>query len=189
MSVLLWVLFWLLLAVLGLVGLVLITPVLLRVHLTNSPLFAYRVEMHALGGLAPRLTLAKGPSEDVFAKHKAKQAKPKQRKSSRPKRMNGALIRALPELVRGILRHVHVAELHIDADYGLGDPADTGQLCGLLMPLQYASPLPASALLDLRPDFTRACLKGSMTAAVRVTVATFLVLVLRFAWRAFGPGR
>lgn len=189
MSVLLGILFWLLLAVLGLVGLVLITPVSLRVHLTNSPLFAYRVEVHALGGLAPRLTLARGPCQDAVPRHKTKQAKPKQRRSSRPKRVNGALIRALPELVKGILRHVHIAALHIDADYGLSDPADTGQLSGLLMPLQYASPLPAAVLLDLRPDFTRACLKGSMTATVRVTLAAFLVPALRFAWRAFGLGR
>ena len=189
MSVLVGILLWLLLAVLGLVGLLLVTPVLLRVYLTNSPLLAYRVEMHALGGLAPRLTLAKGPSQDAVPRHKTKQAKPKKRRSSRPERMNGGLIRALPELVSGLLRHVHVAELYIDADYGLGDPADTGQLSGLLMPLQYASALPEPVLLDLRPDFTRACLKGSMTAAVRVTVAAFFVPFLRFAWRAFGPGR
>ncbi|WP_162798660.1 DUF2953 domain-containing protein [Sulfitobacter sp. SK012] len=87
------------------------------------------------------------------------------------------------------MRHVHVAELHIDADYGFSDPADTGQLSGLLMPLQYTSPLPASVLLDLRPDFTKACLKGSMTAAVRVTVAALFVPILCFAWRAFGPSR
>lgn len=62
MSFLVGILLWLLLAVLGLVGLALVTPVSLRVHLTNSPLFAYRVEMHALGGLAPRLTLAQPPS-------------------------------------------------------------------------------------------------------------------------------
>ena len=189
MSVLLGILLWLLLALLGLVVLVLITPVSLRVHLTNSPLFTYRVEVHAFGGLAPRLTLAKEPSQDAVPKNKTKQAKPRPRRSSRHKRVNGALIRALPELVSGILCHVHLAELHIDADYGLGDPADTGQFSGLLMPLQYASPLPASVLLDLRPDFTKACLKGSMRAAVRFTVAAFLVPVLRFAWRAFGPGR
>ncbi|MEH6647619.1 hypothetical protein [Sulfitobacter sp.] len=51
MSVLVGVLFWLSLAALGLAVLVLVTPVLLRVHLTNSPLFACRVEIHALGGL------------------------------------------------------------------------------------------------------------------------------------------
>ena len=189
MSVLVGILLWLLLAVVVLVGLFLVTPVSFRVHVTNSPRLAYRVEMHALGGLAPRITLAHGAHQIAVAEHKAKPAKPRQRTSSGPRRVSGALIRALPELAKDILRHVHVAELHIDADYGLGDPADTGQLSGLLMPLQHASPLPAAVLLDLRPDFTRACLKGSITAAVRFTVAAFFVPVLRFAWRAFGPGK
>jgi len=189
MSVLLAIMLWLLLAVLGLVGLVLITPVFLRVYLTNSPQFAYRVEMHALGGLAPRLTLAQEPHKDPVAKPKKKLKKPKQRRSSRPNRDYSALIRALPELVRDMLRHVHLAELHVDADYGLGDPADTGQFSGLLMSLQYASPLPASVSLNLRPVFTRACLTGSMTTALRVTLAAFFIPTLRFAWRAYGPGR
>lgn len=194
MSVLLGILLWLLIAVLGIFGLAFVTPVFLRVHLTNAPLFAYRVEVHALGGLAPRLTLANGPGPDDapknrIKKNRTKQTKPKPQRSLRPKRVNGAVIAALPELIKSIARHVHVAELHIDADFGLGDPAQTGQLCGLLMPLQYASPLPASVLLDLRPDFTRTCLHGSLTVAVRLTVGALAVPALRFSWRAFGPGR
>lgn len=189
MSVMLAIILWLIIVMLGLLGLLLITPVLLRVHLTNSPKFAYRVEMLAVGGLAPRVTLAQGPRQDTVARQKIKQAKPKRRRSSRPKRVYGAVIRALPELMRVMLRHIHLAELHIDADYGFGDPADTGELSGLLMPLQYAHPLPASVSLNLRPVFTQSCLKGSLTTAVRVTVAAFLVPILRFAWRAFGPGK
>lgn len=186
MSVVLAIILWFIIAMLGLLGLLLITPVLLRVHLTNSPKFAYRVEILAVGGLAPRVTLAQGPRQDTVALQK-KQAKPKRRRSSRPKRGYGAVIWALPELMRDMLRHIHLAELHIDADYGLGDPADTGELSGLLIPLQYAHPLPASVSLNLRPVFTQPCLKGSLTTAVRVTVAAFLVAILRFAWRAFGP--
>ena len=189
MSVVFVILLWLLLAVMVLVGLVLITPVLLRVHLTNSPQFAYRVEMHAVGGLAPRLMLARGPRHSSGSAHKTKLAKPKRRKSSRSGRVDDAFVRALPRLIRDILRHVHLTELHIDADYGLSDPADTGQLSGLLMPLQYTNPLPASVSLNLRPDFTQPCLKGSLTTAIRVTVAACFVPALRFAWRAFGPGR
>lgn len=189
MSLLLGIMLWLLLAVLGLVGLFVITPAFFRVHLTNSPQFAYRVEVHAIGGLAPRFTLAQGPRKNSVALHKKKLKKPKQRRSSRPKRVNGALLRALPDLVTDMLHHVHLKRMHIDADYGLGDPADTGQLSGLLMSLQYASPLPASVSLNLRPVFTSACLKGSMTTDVRVTLATFLIPVLRFAARAFGPVR
>lgn len=187
MTLLLAIIMWLLLALLALVSLAFVTPVFFRVHLTTSPQFAYRIEMRALAGLAPRLILAEGPGKGSVAKPQPKPAKLKQSRTSRVKPVHGSVIRAVPQLIGGILRRIHLAELHIDADYGLGDPADTGQLCGLLMPLQYASPMPASVSLYLRPDFTRTCLNGSLTAVIRVTAAALLVPVSRFAWRAYGP--
>jgi hypothetical protein len=186
MYVLVAIIFWLLLGMLALVGLALITPLVLRVHLTTSPKFAYRIEVRALAGLAPRLRLAADTGKQSDAKPKANQ---KHHEPSRHKRVQGAVVRAVPSLVKGILQRIHLTELHIDAEYGLSDPADTGQLCGLLMPLQFAPPLPASVSLDLRPDFTKRCLNGSLTAVVRFTVAAMLVPVAQFAWRAFGPFR
>ena len=189
MALLLAIILWLLLAMLLLVGVALMTPVFVRVHLTTSPQFAYRVEMRALAGLAPRLTLAEGPRKGSVVKPDPEPSKPKQRRLPQLKRVHGSVVRAVPSLILGILHRIHLTELHIDADYGLGDPADTGQLCGVLMPLQYANPMPASVSLDLRPDFTRAILNGSVTAVVRVTLASLFVPLSRFAWRAFGPGR
>ena len=189
MSVVFGVILWLFVGGLVLIGLALITPILFRVHLTNSPHFTYGIEMHLLGGLAPRLTLAQGPRRGFISMKKTKRPRPKRRKSSQSKGFPSAVIKALPGLVRDMRRHVHLVELRIDVDYGLGDPADTGQLSGFLIPLQFSHPLPASVSLNLRPDFNKACLTGSLTTAVRVTLATFFIPVVRFAWRAFGPGR
>lgn len=187
MALLLATILWLLLAMLVLVGMALITPVLVRVHLTTSPQFAYHVEVRPLAGLAPRITLAVGPRKGSVAKPTQKPAKPKQRRMQRVKRVYGSVARAVPALIRDILNRIHLTKLHIDADYGLGDPADTGQLCGLLMPLQYASPMPASVSLDLRPDFTRTCLNGGLTAVFRVKVTSLFVPLSRFAWHVYGP--
>ena len=189
MAFLIAIILWLLFAMLVLVCLLLITPVFVSVHLATSPQFAYRVEMRALAGLAPRLTLTKEPRKGSVAKPNPKPAKPKRRRMSRFKGVHGSVVRAVPPLIGGILHRIHLAELHIDADYGLNDPADTGQLCGLLMPLQYTCPMAASVSLDLRPDFTRTCLNGSLTAIIRVTAAALLVPVSQFAWRAYGPHR
>lgn len=189
MALLVAIIFWLLIGALVLAGVALITPVFFKIHFTTSPNFAYRVEMRAFAGLAPRLTLAGGPHKRTVAKPRRKPAKSTQRKVRRFKRPRGAVFHAVPPLIGGILHRIHLAELHIDADYGLGDPADTGLLCGLLMPLQYAIPMPAPVSLDLRPDFTRPCLNGSMTAVVRVTLAGLLIPLSRFAWHAFGPKR
>lgn len=192
MGVLVAIIFWLLLGILALVGLALITPLVLRVHLTTSPKFAYRIEVRALAGLAPRLRLhpqhrrATGTGKPSDAEPKTSQ---QNHEPSRHRHVQGAVVRAVPSLVKGILQRIHLAELHIDAVYGLNDPADTGQLCGLLMPLQFATPMPASVSLNLRPDFTKKCLNGSLTAVVRFTAAAMLVPVAQFAWRAFGPFR
>jgi hypothetical protein len=182
-------LFWGLLAILAVAVLALVTPLLIGVHLTTRPHICYRVEVRALAGLAPRLTVIEGPRDKAVDADRRKKSVIAPRALPNIKRGQGHFARALPFLVRDILRRLHLAELHIDADYGLGDPADTGQLCGLLLPLQHAAPLPAAVSLDLRPDFTGACLSGSLTAGVRVTMATLLFPLLRFGWRVYGPQR
>lgn len=189
MALLLAVILWLLLGMLLLIGVALITPAIVRVHLSTSPRLAYRVEARALAGLAPRLTLAEGPRNGSVAKPSPIPAKSERHRMPRLKRVHGSAVRAVPPLITDVLHRIHLAELHIDADYGLGDPADTGQLCGLLMPVQYAGSMPASVSLNLRPDFTKACLSGSLTTVVRVTVAALLVPILHFAWRVYGPQR
>lgn len=191
MALLIAIILWLLGGMLVVVCLALITPIFVRVHLSTSPQLAYRVEVRALAGLAPRLTVSDGPRKGPASgpRPTKKPAGPKQRQKPRRKGVQLCVVRAIPALIKGVLERIHLAELHVDADFGLGDPADTGRLCGLLMPLQYASPMPASVALDLRPDFTGPCLKGSLTAVFRVTVAALVVPFSQFAWRVYGPRR
>lgn len=189
MAALITIIVWLLVVVLALVGAVLITPVFVRVHLTTTPQLAYRIEVRALAGLAPRLTFVRRPRKAATAKSEKKRVPPKQQKTTSRTRASGSVVRAVPLLIREVLGRFQVTQIHIDADYGLSDPADTGQLSGLLMPLQYASPMPASVSVNLRPDFTRSCLNGSLTTIFRFTVAALLIPASRFAWRVYGPLR
>lgn len=179
-----------LLAVLVVLAGLLITPIRFRLQLTNTPHVTYRLDLHLAGGLTPGIKVAHGPQHEPKSALSAKPVKPKLRKTSRkPTRFRGSMVRALPDLISDVFSHIHLKELRIDADYGLDDPADTGQICGLLMPLQYSAPLPSFVSLNLRPDFMQRCLKGTLTAAVQVTIASFFVPALRFGWRAFGPAR
>jgi hypothetical protein len=189
MSVVFGVVFWLLLVVLALAVLALITPVLVSAHLSGGPRFTYFIEVRLVGWQGPQLFSRHGPRDSTLAAHKTKLSKPKQRKTLRPKRGQLALLRALPLLIKDVLRQIHLEELKIDLDYGLGDPADTGILSGMLMPLHHACQLPASISLKLRPDFTQSCLRGSLTTALRVRLAAFLLPALRFVWRAYGPSQ
>jgi hypothetical protein len=193
MALLLVIILWLLLVILLLVGLAVILPVLLRVQMSTSPHFSYRVEMRLWGGLAPRLTLAKGPRRRTGAKPAPKPAPkpaaPRKHRMPRLGRVHGSMAHAAPDLILGVLGCIHLQELTIDAEFGLGDPADTGRLCGLVMPLNHAAPLPASVSLHLRPDFTKTCLNGSLSAVMRLTLAALLVPIAGFAWRVYGPQR
>lgn len=189
MALLIAITLWLLLIILTFVCLALITPVFVRVHLTTLPQFTYHVELRALAGLAPRITLAKGPVVNPRVNKMPKAARSKRRTIHSRKRGHAPMVRAVPTLIKGILRGIHLTKLHIDADYGLYDPAETGWLFGLLTPLQYAAPIPANASLDLRADFTKPCLTGNLTAVFRVTLAALLIPVTLFAWRAYGQRR
>jgi len=189
MSLLLSIILWAICAVLVLLVVLLITPMRFYLYLANTPQFTYRLDVRVAGGLAPWITLAQGPPQGSKSARKAKTKSSKKRRTSKDKHFRGSIGRALPRFIRDIFHHVHVSELSIDADYGLNDPAETGQLSGLLMPLQYAHLLPRRVSLNLRPDFTRPCLNGTLTAGIRVTIAAFILPVLRFGWHVFGPAR
>jgi hypothetical protein len=189
MASLITIILWLVLVMLVLVVLAVVTPVLASVHLTTSPHLSYRVELRALAGLAPRIRLTGGLPKAMAVETAAKPARSKHHKRPEFGRANRAAIRHIPLLIRDILRRIHLVELHVDAEFGLGDPADTGHVYGLLIPLKYSGLLPRSVSLDLRPDFTETCLSGCLTTVFRVTLAALCVPILGFAWQIYGPRR
>ncbi len=97
-------------------------------------------------------------------------------------------------LLGRLLRRIHVRELRASARFGTGDPAETGMLHGLLLPvLLPLGTLPVIAL-DVEPDFEEAVFQGAGAAAVRlVPLAVLAALVgsllspvcLRALWRTF----
>ncbi len=188
MTLLLTILLWCVLALLALLVALLVTPVRLRAHLRTSPDLSYRIEARALGGLAPGIPIADStrPRKAVTPKQKKK---PHLRK--RRRRMTGGtrMLSAAPELLSGLLRPIHIDHIKIDAEFGLNDPADTGQLYGYLAPLQFGAPSGAGRFVSLRPNFERACFVGELDAALHFTPAAFLPPALRFAWHALGAAR
>ena len=187
MSLLFAIIFWALCAVLVFLVVLLITPMRFRLHLANTPQLAYRLDVRVAGGLAPSITLVQGPHRKQKSARRAKKKSPKKHGKSRVSPFRGSARSALPRLIADIFDHIHLSELVVDADFGLNDPADTGQLSGLLMPLQYAHPQPHKVSLNLRPDFTQSGLRGTLTAGIQVTLAAFLIPIMRFGWHAFGP--
>ena len=144
--------------------------------------------MRVLGGWAPRVTVFNSkdhrPSPPKTEKKKGRKTRWRA-KSSRDvdyKRVLTASVR----LIRDVLR-IHFAKLDVDCQFGLGDPADTGQVAGLLMAVEHGFPPSDRLSVRARPNFDGPCFEGQVMAVIKVTAGAFILPAIRFAWHAFGP--
>ena len=163
--------------------LALLLPVELDLQLSADPAVTYLVSARALGGVAPRLTLAGS---------RRKRPKPaptrKKRAKSRTKSGRGpAVLSALPRLLGDLLRAIKLRSLSLRGEFGLGDPAMTGQLYGALTPLIYGCSGVSCVQVSLWPNFQCVRLNGDLKTRLRITPIALLPPFLRFVWRAFGP--
>jgi hypothetical protein len=184
----LWGLLLVLVAALLLVSAVLATPVQIAFAAARSPGWQLKIVARLLGGLTPEIVLH--DSERPKRRRKAPRAKEKKAPGSR--RRSGWIPRAMaaaPQLVTGLLEPVHLENLAIDADIGLEDPADTGQLFGMLAAASYALPRPAGMSIVVRPDFSGARAAGKLEVALSCVPILLIPPGVRFAWRVFGPRR
>jgi hypothetical protein len=182
------ILLWCVVALLLLLAGLLVIPIRLRAKVRTSPDLSYRIEARALGGWAPGIPIA-----DSARPRKTDIRKPKKEPSGKKRRrrvVGGArMLSAAPEFLSGLLGAIHFEHLKLDAEFGLNDPADTGQVYGCLTPLQFGALSGPGRFVSLRPNFERACFAGELDAALHFTIAAFLPPALRFAWRVFGPAR
>lgn len=195
MLTLLWVLLALVAVLLLLFLAVIALPVHLRLRAEAGEAGRVCVDMWLFGGLTPRLRIVDSARP---RKQRPREAKPgleekKAEKSARKRgrwRMPGGrrtvmrLVKEVPRLIGGEFRRIHIDRLEVDCDFGLHDPADTGQLYGYLTPLIYASGS-RKVSVNLRPDFTRARLSGAAQAALHLTPGSLAIPVIRFGWRVF----
>jgi len=181
------VLLWVVGVVVAILAALILTPIRVHARVSTSPRLRYRVEVRVLGGMAPRFafTSREGPRKPKLKKLAPKK---KKRKKAGIRLYGGGKASAILDLIGGILAAIHFEHLKLDTEFGLPDPADTGQIYGFLTPLQFALPLPQDGLVTLRPNFAEACLKAEADAALRFTVAALFPPVARFAWRVMGPG-
>lgn len=98
------------------------------------------------------------------------------------------LLHRLIRLADDIIHAVRVSHVVARARFGFDDPADTGQVCGGVLPL---IAMASSKGMDVRctPDFSGAVLRGSCAGTLSVTPLRLLVVILLFVgsrpvWRA-----
>lgn len=202
----LWVPLWWLVGAVGLALLlvlvaVLLAPLRLSLWLQTAPRLVYRLDARPFAPWVPRVRLldsarrarARARPKPGAPPADAAQQRAKRRGFGRASRSPfgparvARMLRALPRLLVDALGSVRWEVLHLDAEYGLGDPADTGQLFGCLAPLQYGAAWPPGVCIALRPNFSHACLCGELRATLRLRTVRLLPAAARFVWRVYGP--
>ncbi|MHC3994753.1 DUF2953 domain-containing protein [Thiomicrolovo sp. ZZH C-3] len=144
------------------------TPVELSLQLEKEETFDYKARLHWFFGLV---------SIDLtgLAK-KAGSMKKTKRKAHRTKFPGGSVSpQRVTRLLRGLRRSLQVREFSLHGRIGLGDPACTGMLMGVLQPLL----LPARQV-SLVADYEEAVFEGRFSARVRVVPLRIFGVLLRF---------
>lgn len=198
MAGVLWILFWIVLVLLAVVIAVLATPVLLAVSAATEPLARSRVAVRLLGGWTPPIVIhdSARPRDKPPARRSKTEPADKPRKKRRRERGSGRTfvrvrrgMAATPRLLVDIVGKVHIDRLLVDADIGLGDPADTGQVMGLVSALVYARRPRRNVSVAIRPDFTGARIDGRLDAVLSIVPMALVPPGLVFAWRIYVGAR
>ncbi|MFW8595065.1 DUF2953 domain-containing protein [Cribrihabitans neustonicus] len=167
----------------GFFALLLFTPLHLELMVQNETCLAFKAAFRPCGGFGPRLTLSRRGRPDQSAKTRRKRGRRRGGTGARPLRVAAAALWLAAE----ILRRVHICKLVAEGTFGTGDPAETGQLFGLLAPLIYAPAWSRRLRFEVEPDFSRACFSGRAELVLSVVPVALLGPAARFGWRAFGP--
>ncbi len=182
--------FWCLVSALGVVLVLaivaLMTPVKLGFIVRTSPRWRLKVAARLFGGLTPPISIhdsarRRRRRERPTAKRKRPSIAPRRALARIPR-----VIAAAPGLPAGLLRPIQLERLTVDADIGLADPADTGQLFGLLAAVTHSRPPTAAVSIAVRPDFTGPRASGELDAELSFIPVAFIPPGVRFAWRVFG---
>ncbi len=186
MSAALWILLAVLAIPLAFLVTALVTPVQIGCIARSAPTGRLMIVARLFGGLTPPIQI----HDSIRQKARKKPPPPRrEKKTSRSRQGMTSVRRAIaePHLLADLLKPIHIERLAIDADIGFDDPADTGQLYGLLSPLIH-SRLPSSAVsIAVRPDFSGSRISGEAIAEVSFIPVAFLPPAVRFGWRVFGP--
>ncbi len=173
------ILLWGMAALAGLLLAALALPVRLRIIAGTRPAPRLRLRLSLLGGLVPPIPVVDSArrASPTADRH------PSRRRRARPRRRAGIRrLRGVPDLLGAGLQAFRLRHLRLDADFGLGDPAETGIAYGLLAPLLHSGALDPDAVA-LRPDFTRQRLSGEIDAEIGLVPARLLPPIARFALR------
>ena len=180
--------FWVL-VLLALVAAVLLVPVSVDLSIRRDD----RLVVSASPRWGPFSLPSSGEDSSPAARPAAKR-RPSSRPTPNARKVRALLftpdfLPSLVRLVRRLLRQLKPRKLRLELRAGLGDPADTGRLWGMLVPLLLLLARENADSVRIEPEFSRRCFELDGHATVRVIPALLLLVLLgyfftRAPWRA-----
>jgi len=193
------VLIFLIALLLGLI-VVLAIPIELAFTLQREERLQARVTLGWLFGLVKIPLSIEGEKTDSTAPPAPKKTRHTQ---SRRKLHMGAMLLSqgfvarVIRLLRRLKASIHIRQLRLQILLGLDDPADTGQLWGIVGPLALTIPVPAGADVAIQPEFTGATFQVDGEGVIRIVPIEIIGTILVFTFSpvtiralyALGTGR
>ncbi len=154
----------------GLLVLILSVPFDLSFSLERNERFQSRVRIGWLFGLVGK-DLGGGENGNEPKEEKPKE-QGRRRKRSLRRFLAAIRTRGLPghslRFARRMLRAIRVRELNVSLQVGLGNPAETGQLLGLVSPVTACVGAIPGVQMSVEPDFYEETLRGYCNGSVRI---------------------
>lgn len=163
-------------------------------RLTKDDSFRLRLSIAWAFGLLSK-DLGKTTDKPSTKKPKTKKSRSKQAGKGKAG-MAIAFIRSqgmparLLRLAQDMWRQLRIRQLHLHLTLGLDDPADTGQLFGIMAPALIQTNRMTKLDLQVQPDFSQPVLLANGRGQLRVIPLTIIAVMLAFllsptCWRAF----
>ena len=184
MAMALTLLFWLLLALLILLVLAIALPLRVELRVSRDEALRYSLAFRPFGRFGPRFSLT-GDGRNTDNEPKP----PEKKKGTRRWGSRGHMVRAAPRLIGDLFACLRFETADVDMRFGTGDPAETGQIFGMLTPVLYGVSNLRKIDVRIRPVFDQAAFSGHAAMVISVVPAMLVPPFLRFGWASFGPGR
>lgn len=188
MAAALTIVLWGMLGLFLLILLLLATPLRITSRLQSGSERTIVITVRAFGGLSPQLV--------VFDSANKKQKSPTERKNKPSPRIKGwsleigklrRIVRTTPNFLVSLIRTLRIEKLSVDAEFGLGDPADTGEAYGMLAPFIFNIPDNKKYRIKLFPNFDQKGVWGDALIAIRVTPFVVIIQIAEAMWRILAP--
>jgi hypothetical protein len=166
--------------------LVAVMPLRLELEVHKAEAWRFRAAVRPFAPYGPRIALSGRKQKSDRPEGKSRAAWTKRKKHRfRPNGLASAVVR----LIGDILRRIRVDVARLQMRFGLGDPAETGQVFGYLATMIYGAAPDRTIWLEIEPVFDRAMLEGQAELDLSVVPVSLLGPLFRFGWSAFGPVR